>query len=56
VCAYLVVLAVVTAVRVALGKELADPVSFVFNGLMAASAGIFGGYLAARRPAPEPEP
>jgi len=55
-CAYLALLAVVTAVRLALGKELADPVSFVFNGLMAASAGISGGYLAARRPAPEPEP
>ena len=28
----------------------ADPVSLVFNGLMAASAGIFGGYLAVMRP------
>jgi len=54
-CAYLALLAVVTGVRLVLGKELADPVSFVFNGLMAASAGIFGGYLAARRPATERE-
>jgi hypothetical protein len=45
-----VLLAVVTGVRLALGRELADPVSFVFNGLMAASAGILGGYLALRNP------
>jgi putative membrane protein (TIGR04086 family) len=51
VAAYAVLLAVVTGVRLALGRELADPVSFVFNGLMAASAGIFGGYLALRNPA-----
>jgi putative membrane protein (TIGR04086 family) len=44
--AYLVLIVVITAIRVALGKEVADPVSLVFNGLMAASAGMFGGYLA----------
>jgi putative membrane protein (TIGR04086 family) len=48
--AYVVVLVVVTAVRLAVGRPLADPVSFVFNGLMAASAGILGGYLAQRNP------
>lgn len=49
--AYVAVLVVVTAVRLALGRDLADPAAFVFNGLMAASAGIFGGYLAQRNPA-----
>ena len=52
--AYVVVLVVVTAVRVALGHALAPAAAFVFNGLMAASAGIFGGYLASRRPAARP--
>lgn len=46
--AYLLLLAVVTAVRLTLGRPLADPVSFLFNGLMAASAGILGGYLVDR--------
>ncbi|HEV2758124.1 MAG TPA: TIGR04086 family membrane protein [Acidimicrobiales bacterium] len=47
--AYVVLIVVVTLIRLALGREVADPVSLVFNGLMAASAGIFGGYLAIRR-------
>ena len=47
--AYVALIVVITAVRLALGREVADPVSLVFNGLMAASAGILGGYLAARR-------
>lgn len=51
--AYGVLVAVVTAVRVALGRDLANPASFVFNGLMAASAGILGGYLALRNPPTE---
>jgi hypothetical protein len=48
--AYLVLIAAVTVVRLALGREVADPISVVFNGLMAASAGLFGGYLAIVRP------
>ena len=48
--AYVVLIAAVTVVRLALDREVADPVSLVFNGLMAASAGIFGGYLALVRP------
>ena len=47
--AYVVLVAGIAAIQLALGRELADPVSLVFNGLMAASAGMFGGYLAARR-------
>ena len=47
--AYAVLIVVITVIRLALGREVADPVSLVFNGLMAASAGIFGGYLAVRR-------
>lgn len=47
--AYVALIVVITAIRLALGREVADPVSLVFNGLMAASAGILGGYLAARR-------
>ena len=50
--AYVVLIAVITAIRLALGREVADPVSLVFNALMAASAGIFGGYLAVMRPKP----
>jgi len=50
--AYVVLIVVITALRLALGHEVADPVSLVFNGLMAASAGIFGGYLAVMRPGP----
>jgi putative membrane protein (TIGR04086 family) len=49
VAAYVALIVVITAIRLALGKEVADPVSLVFNGLMAASAGILGGYLAVRR-------
>lgn len=47
--AYVVLIVAITVIRLALGKELADPISLVFNGLMAASAGMFGGYLAVRR-------
>ena len=47
--AYAVLIVVITVIRLALGREVADPVSLVVNGLMAASAGIFGGYLAVRR-------
>jgi hypothetical protein len=54
VAAYVVLLAVVSGIRLALGRDLADPVAFVFNGLMAASAGIFGGYLSLRNP-PAPQ-
>ncbi len=46
----LIVVVVVVGVRLALGREQANPVSLVFHLLMASSAGIFGGYLAARRP------
>ena len=49
--AYLAVIVVVTAVRIALGDQVPGPASFVFNGLMAASSGILGGYLVARRSA-----
>ncbi len=48
--AYVALIVVITALRLALGREVADPVSLLFNGLMAASAGIFGGYLAIVRP------
>lgn len=48
--AYVLLIVVITLVRVALDKEVADPVSLVFNGLMAASAGMFGGYLTLVRP------
>jgi putative membrane protein (TIGR04086 family) len=47
--AYVVLIVAITVIRLALGKEVADPVSLVFNGLMAASAGMFGGYLAVRQ-------
>lgn len=50
VAAYLILIAVITAIRVALGREVADPVSLIFNGLMSASAGLFGGYLSLVRP------
>lgn len=48
--AYVVLIVVITAIRLALGREVADPVSLLFNALMAASAGIFGGYLTLVRP------
>ncbi|HEX2118654.1 MAG TPA: TIGR04086 family membrane protein [Acidimicrobiales bacterium] len=48
--AYVLLIVVITLIRVALDKEVADPVSLVFNGLMAASAGMFGGYLTLVRP------
>lgn len=44
--AYAVLIATVTLLRLALGREVADPVSLLFNALMSASAGMFGGYLA----------
>jgi putative membrane protein (TIGR04086 family) len=50
VAAYVVLIVAITAIRLALDHEVADPVSLVFNGLMAASAGIFGAYLAVMRP------
>lgn len=47
----LVVLALLVAgIRLVLGRRQAAPVSLVFQLLMASSAGMFGGYLAARRP------
>jgi len=49
IAAYLVLVAVITAVRLAVGREVTDPVLIVSNGFMAASAGIVGGYLAMRR-------
>ncbi|HET7718738.1 MAG TPA: hypothetical protein VFK43_02140 [Acidimicrobiales bacterium] len=48
IAAYLALIAGIVLIQLALGREVADPVSLVFNGLMAASAGMFGGYLAAR--------
>lgn len=48
--AYVLLIVVITLIRVALDKEVADPVSLVFNGLMAASAGMFGGYFTLVRP------
>ena len=49
---YVVLIVGVTLIRLALGKEVADPVLLVFHGLMAASAGMFGGYLAVRKSGP----
>ena len=49
IAAYVALIVVITAIRLALGREVADPISLVFNGLMAASAGMFGGYLAIRK-------
>jgi hypothetical protein len=46
--AYVALIVAIVLIQLALGREVADPVSQVFNGLMAASAGMFGGYLAAR--------
>ncbi len=48
--AYVVVIAVNTVIDLLRGQEVADPVSLIFNGLMAASAGMFGGYLTLVRP------
>jgi hypothetical protein len=47
IAAYVTLVAVIVLIQLALGREVADPVSLVFNGLMATSAGMFGGYLAA---------
>ena len=47
--AYVALLVAVTAIRLALGKEVADPVYVVSNALWAASAGMVGGYLALRQ-------
>jgi putative membrane protein (TIGR04086 family) len=44
-----VLILVITALRLALGRELADPISLVFHALMAATAGIIGGYIAVIR-------
>ena len=48
--AFVALIVLITAIRLALGKEVADPISLVFNGLMAASAGMFGAALATFRP------
>lgn len=50
--AYVVLIAAITVLRLGLGREVADPISLVFNGLMSASAGLFGGFLAVLRPEP----
>ena len=47
IAAYVTLVVVIVLIQLALGREVADPVSLVFNGLMATSAGMFGGYLAA---------
>jgi hypothetical protein len=47
--AYAVLVAATAAIRLALGRELADPVLIVFNALWAATAGVVGGYVAAAR-------
>ena len=47
IAAYVALVVGIVLIQLALGREMADPVSLVFNGLMAASAGMFGGYLAA---------
>jgi hypothetical protein len=47
--AYAALLIAITAIRLALGKEVADPVYVVSNALWAASAGMVGGYLALRQ-------
>lgn len=47
--AYVVLIVAVTVIRLALGREVAGPVSLVFNGMMAASAGLFGAFFALRR-------
>ena len=47
IAAYVALVVGIVLIQLALGRETADPVSLVFNGLMAASAGMFGGYLAA---------
>jgi hypothetical protein len=44
--AFVVVIMVNTVIDLVRGQEVADPVSLVFNGLMSASAGIFGRFLA----------
>lgn len=49
IAAYVSLIVVIVLIQLALGREMADPVSLVFNGLMSASAGMFGGYLAARQ-------
>ena len=49
IAAYVALIVVISLIQLALGRELGDPVVMVFNGLMAASAGMFGGYLAVRQ-------
>jgi hypothetical protein len=51
VVAYVVLIGVISVVRLAGGRAAPDPVAVVFNGLMSASVGILGGFLAARRTA-----
>lgn len=47
--AYVVLIVAITVIRLALGREMAAPVALVFNGMMAASAGMFGAFFALRR-------
>lgn len=49
--AYMLVAAIVTVIRLVDGRQL-NVAGLVFNGFIAASAGIFGGLLASRRRAP----
>jgi hypothetical protein len=49
--AYLLVAVIITVIRLADGRQL-NVAGLVFNGFIAASAGIFGGVLATRRRAP----
>lgn len=51
---YVALIVVITLIRLARGGEVANPVSLVFNGLMAASAGMLGGYLALRHASRNP--
>ena len=47
IAAFVALVGAIVLIQLALGREVADPVALVFNGLMASSAGMFGGYLAA---------
>jgi hypothetical protein len=53
--AFVVLIVAVIAIRLALGREVADPISLIFNALMSMSAGLFGGFLAIVRPGPTSE-
>ncbi len=50
----LAIIVVSVVVRIALGREQADPVALVFHLFMASSAGILGAYLSARHPRADP--